>query len=221
MGDSSVKNWIVEYNKPDSSTWYDVYLLSGVRFDKLGIVTEAASRYAHSITSYQYRGRNIVTGELYYAHRGFVAPSVPEQLGPPAKVDMKAGLRDGKPKLSRMPYDALVYAARAFEWGESPGKYEQGNFLLPTPDTLAAFDRLMGYLDAALRHAQKLTLSMSRARGTGDKSDAQLRAAAMATDPDGGLPHLCGLAASVLMAIQQAVDSGLIATDPGRPWEKK
>lgn len=136
----------------------------------------------------------------------------------PVKTDLK--VTKGKPQLFQLPYDGLVYATRAFEYGESPGKYERGNYLRPTNvDLLADFDRLSEYLGAAQRHIAKATTSMLRARGTTDKSEADLRSGALAPDPESGLPHLCGAITSLLMGVQQAVDAGLLPVDPGRPWE--
>jgi len=137
------------------------------------------------------------------------------------KGDMKEGLTNGKPQLSQLPQAGLIYTARAFEYGCSPTKYERGNYLRPTVDTLTDFDRLLSYLDALLRHATKLTTEMNRARGCTDQTEADLKAAAMCIDKESGLPHLCGMMASGMMAIQQAADAGLIPADPGRPWERK
>jgi hypothetical protein len=137
------------------------------------------------------------------------------------KGDMKEGLTNGKPQLSQLPQAGLVYTTRAFEYGCSPTKYERGNYLRPTLDTLADFDRLLSYLDALLRHATKITTEMNRARGCTDQTETDLRAAAMCIDKESGLPHLCGMMASGMMAIQQAADAGLIPADPGRPWDKK
>lgn len=138
----------------------------------------------------------------------------------PVKGDMKAGLTNGKPQLSQLPIAALVYATRAAEYGNSPGKYERGNYLRPTIDTLADFHRLLGYLDASLRHTNKVTTEMNRTLGCTDQTKADLMAGANCIDPESGLPNLCGSLISIMMAIQQAVDAGLIPADPGRPWEK-
>lgn len=139
----------------------------------------------------------------------------------PIKTDMKEGLTGGKPMLSELPYAALVYASRGFEYGHSPGKYERGNYLRPTVDILADFHRMQFYLDAVLRHTTKLTTEMNRALGCGDKTEAELKAAAMTIDVESGLSHLTGMLANGMMAVQQAVDAGLIPVDPGQPWLKK
>lgn len=135
------------------------------------------------------------------------------------KGDMKEGLTNGKPQLSQIPHAAQVYASRSFEYGSQ--KYERGNYLRPTVDRLADFDRLASYLDAALRHITKVTTEMNRARGCTDKSEIDLKTAAACIDVESGLPHLCGAMCSIMMAVQQAVDAGLIPADPGQPWLKK
>lgn len=144
-----------------------------------------------------------------------VVPTMPS----PVKGDMKAGLINGKPQLSQFPLAAMIYATRAFEYGNS--KYERGNYLRPTVDTLADFDRLLAYIDAGLRHLTKVTLEMNRVRGCTEMSKVDLMAGAICTDLESGLPHLCGAITSIAMGIQQAVDAGLIPADPGRPWEKQ
>lgn len=139
----------------------------------------------------------------------------------PVKGDMKEGLTNGKPQLSQLPHAALVYAARGFEYGCSPNKYERGNYLRPQVDMLADFHRLLFYADAVLRHATKLTTEMNRVLGCTDKTKEDLLKGVNTVDIESNLSHLTGMLANGMMAVQQAVDAGLIPADPGQPWLNK
>jgi hypothetical protein len=217
------KVWAAEWY--DGFEWRNNYD-AGVLWTKEDAVDNTVKSHTPDRPHWKFRARNTVTGEIWSTDiQGETAPEpkkYPTREAAVAghKVDMK--VRGTKPQMSQIPYDAAVYAVRAFEFGAmAPGKYERGNYLRPTPDTLAAFDRLLEYLDAMLRHGQKLTLAMNRVRGCTDKDEASLRAAAAYPDLESGLPHLSHMLTSGLMAVQQAVDAKLIPLDPGRPWVKK
>jgi len=198
-----------------SSTMYTVEFLVGERWDQHN---DSPQFYSEQSANDWIKNRAKKFGRQTSEYR--VAP-LAYKLPTTVKGDMKEGLTNGKPQLSQLPQAGLIYTARAFEYGCSPTKYERGNYLRPTVDTLADFDRLLSYIDALLRHATKLTTEMNRARGCTDQTEADLKAAAMYIDKESGLPHLCGMMASGMMAIQQAADAGLIPADPGRPWERK
>jgi len=204
---STGRTWVVEWYNVDDNSWRDNYIedseVNGIEY----FTKDDAKKYLDN--------QLVEFPRLKHRMRNTAVPSFT------VKGDMKEGLTNGKPQLSQLPQAGLIYTARAFEYGCSPTKYERGNYLRPTVDTLADFDRLLSYLDALLRHATKLTTEMNRARGCTDQTEADLKAAAMCIDKESGLPHLCGMMASGMMAIQQAADAGLIPADPGRPWERK
>lgn len=133
-----------------------------------------------------------------------------------AAKDLKAGVGGKKAQLSHLPLGALTWAARAFQYGSS--KYVRGNYLRPTVDKLADFDRLEAYLDATLRHILATTTEMEWARGCTELEGRHLLAGAF-LDGDSKLPHLCHALASILMAVQQGIDAGILPEDPGTPWE--
>lgn len=200
----SSKTWIVEWYRKATNAWEPDYIDGDKDSGILYLSEEEALEH------------------LEKCHRDF--KSLEHRMintAAPVKGDMKAGLTNGKPQLSQLPLAALVYATRAAEYGNSPGKYERGNYLRPTVDTLADFHRLLGYLDASLRHTNKVTTEMNRALGCTDHTKVDLMTGANCIDHESGLPHLCGALMSIMIGIQQAVDSGLIPADPGRPWEKK
>jgi len=203
---STERTWVVEWWNCDENNWRYNYI-DDSEFNGINYLTEneAKDYFKSQLSEFP---------NLKHRMRNTAPPTT-------VKGDMKEGLTNGKPQLSQLPQVGLVYTARAFEYGCSPTKYERGNYLRPTVDTLADFDRLLSYLDALLRHATKVTTEMNRARGCTDQTDADLKAAAMCIDKESGLPHLCGMMASGMMAIQQAADAGLIPADPGRPWDKK
>lgn len=187
-------------------------------------IEELYVSYHDEYPKWEWRAKNHITGQIVHYSPGIPVSALPDHTTritiSPVKGDMKAGLTNDKPELSQLPYDALVYTTRAFEYGASPGKYERGNFLRRTTDVLADYHRLSKYLDAALRHITATTTSMLRVSGTTEKTEADLRSGAFAQDPESGLPHLCHALASLMMGVQQAVDSGLLPAHLGRPWEK-
>ncbi len=133
--------------------------------------------------------------------------------------DLKAGVGGKKPQLSHMPPGALTWAARAFQYGST--KYARGNYLRPTVDRLADFDRLEAYIDATLRHIFAVTREMEWMRGnTGMEQGYQFLVGAF-PDGESRLPHLCHALCSLMMAIQQGIDAGILVEDPGTPWEAK
>lgn len=136
----------------------------------------------------------------------------------PAKGDLKDSLYGKKPQLSHMPMAALVWAARAFQYGAQ--KYERGNYLRPQVDKRADFDRLEAYIDATLRHIFSVTTEMEWARGNTPLEGSQVLVAGF-TDTESGLPHLAHALCSLMMAIQQGVDAGILVQDPGQAWENK
>jgi hypothetical protein len=140
---------------------------------------------------------------------------------------MKHGLTSGaRPKLSILPRAGLVYGGRGIEYGGD--KYARGNYFGPPPPALgeaelAATRRLLGYLDATLRHVTETADAINRALGTGGDLGA---ACAVADDlasggfPASGLPHLAHAISSLLIGVTCAVDDGLLPEDPGQPWTK-
>ncbi len=142
--------------------------------------------------------------------------------------DKKAGLTGARPRLTIVPRAAVNHGARALEYGVAKG-YGRGNYHGPAPETMHADPvtrkamRLLGYLDAMIRHATAVTDEINRALGTG----GDLAAACSCVDDDAGggkfpasdLPHLSHMVASAMLAVTVAVDDGLIPLDPGRPWD--
>lgn len=127
-----------------------------------------------------------------------------------------------------------TWIARTCEYGTAKG-YDRGNFLRATGNgahetpTAADFERLTSYLRAAIDHATRTLDSMEHHRAGDPKlvdvEGMKIAAYARDTDqsnafPPSGLPHLCGSAASLMMALEQAIDCGLLPADPGRPWER-
>jgi len=139
---------------------------------------------------------------------------------PRAVGDMKQGLTGNRPKMSILPRVALVHGVRAIEYGAD--KYARGNYHGPPPPTVSPEDRLLGYIDATMRHLTKVADAINRAKGTG--GDA--RAACSVVDADGGgkfpassLPDLSHAIASMLIGVSCAADDGLLPEDPGQPWK--
>src|SRR5262252_5950667 len=122
--------------------------------------------------------------------------------------DMKAGLtgRHGaRVKLSLMPRASMNHAARAIEYGAD--KYARGNYHGPPPAQLGAradVMRLLGYVDATMRHLTKVADAVNHALGTGGDARA---ACAVADDDASGqfppsmLPDLSHAAASLMIGI--------------------
>lgn len=147
--------------------------------------------------------------------------------------DMKAALgNSSKPDPTHVRSGIKTYCSRACGYGSD--KYERGNFLRPSaenPTLKDDFERLRGYLGSVQRHLDKQLDSMERHLSTDPQllDEEGMRAAAYAPDTDPGndkvgpsnLPHLAHLSAALMMAIQQAIESGLLPEDPGQTWEKK
>lgn len=130
-----------------------------------------------------------------------------------SKSDMKEGLRGGKPSLSHMPIGALTWAARVFQYGAK--KYERGNYLRPQVDKRADFDRLEAYIDAALRHIYAVTTEMEWMRGNTDLDQGYQLLIGGYQDSESKLPHLAHALCSLMMAIQQGINAGILPADPG------
>lgn len=126
------------------------------------------------------------------------------------------------------------YVSRPCELGSV--KYERSNFLRPTGEgqhdvpTSADFKRLRAYLRAAQDHIGEVLDSMERHQAQDpnlEDTGGMIRAAyAIDTDAPAGkppskLPHVAPACSSLMMAIEQAIDCGLLPPDPGRPWESE
>lgn len=125
--------------------------------------------------------------------------------------DMKAGLGKKAP-LAHVPPALLTYAARAHEYGAE--KYELGNYLREPPEGQTDVGRLLGYISATQRHLVAWADSIIRQQGGGRWAAPDLHTAIYAEDDESGLPHGAHAAASLGMALQQAVDAGLLPADP-------
>jgi hypothetical protein len=133
-----------------------------------------------------------------------------------AATDMKAGVRGVKAPLYQLPIAPLQWASRAFHYGSE--KYQDGNYLR-APATGTDEERLLDYLSAAGRHLFQWATEIQRMRGAGRNGKDEDQAI-YAADSESGLPHGCHALASLCMAIQQAVDAGLVPEDPGITWKK-
>lgn len=143
--------------------------------------------------------------------------------------DMKVALGSGvKPDLTHVRTPLMVYCARACEYGND--KYERANYLRETDSLKADYERYRAYLRAALSHIMATLDAMELNQSADPKltQQAGLRVAAYATDTDATpgakvgaslLPHVAHAAASLNMAIAQAVGCGLLPGDPGQPWK--
>lgn len=134
--------------------------------------------------------------------------------------DMKQGLTGSRPRMSILPRAALVHEIRAIEYGAD--KYARGNYHGPAPAGVSPEDRLLGYIDATMRHLTRVADAINRAKGTG----GDVRAACCTRDEDGGgkfpassLPDLSHALASMAIGVSCAVDDGLLPEDPGQPWK--
>lgn len=144
-------------------------------------------------------------------------------------TDQKEALTSGrKPDITHVRGPAMVYIARACEYGNA--KYERANYLRKQPTMADDFRRFRAYLRAQQAHTQAVLDAMEVHEATDPslKDKAGMKRAAFCADTDAtpgakvgasGLPHLCGAGASYNMAVTQAVLSGLLPADPGRPWE--
>jgi len=134
--------------------------------------------------------------------------------------DMKQGLTGSRPALSIVPRTMLLYVTRGLEYGAD--KYARGNYHGEPPKGVTEEQRLLGYVDAALRHLTRVSDALNRAIGTG----GDLTAAASVVDDDGGgkfppsmLPDLAHALASIAIGVTCAADAGLMPRDPGQPWK--
>lgn len=154
-----------------------------------------------------------------------IVEDVPEPASTPLR-DMKAALSSGvKPDVSHVRSTTMAYIARGCDWGNSPGKYRRANYLVRQPDLAADLRRYRAYLAANIRHATHALDLLEQLESqfpdfAGVKPEVA-REAVYAADLESGLPSMTGVLASAQMAVQQAVDAGLLPADPGRPWEKK
>lgn len=148
--------------------------------------------------------------------------------------DTKEGTRGGrKPDTTHVRSSFLTYTARPSEYGDD--KYERANYLRPTGDaihttpTKADVDRFRNYLRAGMDHARKALDAIERHQALDPHFEdiAGLRRAAYAVDTDETpgnpigpslLPHVAPACSSYMMAIEQAVNCGLLPVDPGQPW---
>jgi hypothetical protein len=134
----------------------------------------------------------------------------------PVKGDLKAGVGGKKPQLSQVPIGAMTWIARAMQYGCS--KYERGNYLRPQVDKVADLDRLSAYIDAGLRHIYAVTTEIEWMRGNTDLSGPHTLIGAY-PDVESKLPHLAHALCSLVMAVQQGINAGILPEDPGTPWE--
>lgn len=152
--------------------------------------------------------------------------------------DLKEGLANRrKPDTTHVRRHFRVYTARGGELGDD--KYERGNYLRPTggvphaEPTPADVVRFRDYVRAAVDHISAPLDALERVLALHPKfrtaTVAQLRAAAFCPDTDvtpgsklGDAPsmlaHIALGCSSLMMAIEQAVDCGLLPADPGATW---
>ena len=147
--------------------------------------------------------------------------------------DLKEGLSSSrKPDITHVRLPFMIYTARACELGDV--KYERSNFLRRVSDgpepTAEDFKRFRAYLRACASHLFHTLDAMERhqAQDPNLEDIEGMKRAAFAPDTDvspggkvgaSGLPHVSPACSSLMMAITQAVDCGLLPADPGRPWE--
>lgn len=148
--------------------------------------------------------------------------------------DLKEALGNArKPDTTHVRQAFQFYISRAGELGDV--KYERGNYRRPTggvrhtEPTKADFERFRSYLRAARSHIDETLDSMELHLATDPQLTdiAGMKTAAYAADTDvtpgakvgaSLLPHVSPAAASLMMAITQATDCGLLPRDPGQPW---
>lgn len=134
-----------------------------------------------------------------------------------------------KPDITHVRKPIMVAIARACEYGSA--KYERSNFLREQDDAKGDFLRFRSYLRACLSHVVETLDSMEQHQANDpsllDVEGMDRAAYAADTDPDttgkvgpSGLPHVYGAAASLMMAISQATQGGLLPDDAGQPWAK-
>lgn len=135
-----------------------------------------------------------------------------------------------KPDLTHVRRTIQYYIARASEYGTD--KYRQrANYLRGTSGTAADVARLRNYLRAMKDHADRVleAVEVHQAQDPEFQDLEGLKRAVYCADEDpdvtgtvgpSNLPNLCGAAASLNMALEQAVMAGLLPRDPGTPWKK-
>lgn len=150
--------------------------------------------------------------------------------------DMKEGLSSSrKADTTHIRRSFQIYTCRPCEYGSD--KYERANYMRSATAKevdadvwfRAAFERFRKYLRAARDHIDECLESMERHQSQDPKlTDVEgMKAAAYAVDTDvtpgskigaSMLPHVAPACASLMMAITQATDAGLLPKDPGTPW---
>ncbi len=152
-----------------------------------------------------------------------------------ALKDIKEALGSArKPDLTHLRSVFASYVVRPCEYGSD--KYERANYLRATGEegahdvpTAADFERFRSYLRAMISHGMLVLDSMEHHQANDPKLEdvAGMRLAAYAVDTDTKpgqkigaslLPHVAMCGSSLMMAIEQAVDCGLLPRDPGTPW---
>lgn len=170
-------------------------------------------------------------------YRAAVIQNIKGKLMGEPLTDMKeslAGTR--KVDITHVRSGLMNYVSRNCEYGTD--KYERSNYLRPvTPEgytgvpTKLDWERFRQYLRAVVSHAFKtldaMELHQSMDPRLEDSKGMQTAAYAVDTDVTPGakvgasmLPHIGGAAASLNMALQQAIACGLLPEDPGTPWRK-
>ena len=149
---------------------------------------------------------------------------------------MKEGLSSSrKADTTHIRRSFQIYTCRPCEYGAD--KYERANFMRPAAPVdvdmdvqmRAAFERLRKYLRATRDHIDECLESMERHQSQDPKlvdvEGMKQAAYAMDTDVTPGskigaslLPHVAPACSSLMMAITQATDAGLLPKDPGTPW---
>ena len=147
---------------------------------------------------------------------------------------MKEALSSGrKADTTHVRRTFQVYVSRPCEYGND--KYVRANYRRPTggvhhtEPTAEDFRRLQSYARAARDHIDEMLDAMELHLATDpDLLDVEgMKRAAYAIDTDTRpgcpvgpslLPHVAPACASLMMAITQATDCGLLPRDPGQPW---
>lgn len=148
--------------------------------------------------------------------------------------DVKEALGSArKPDITHLRSAFATYVSRPCEYGCD--KYERANYLRATGEgaheqpTGTDFERFRSYLRAMISHGLLVLDAMERHQANDPQLldvDGMKRAAyAVDTDMKPGqkigaslLPHVAMCGSSMMMAIEQAVDCGLLPRDPGTPW---
>ena len=143
--------------------------------------------------------------------------------------DVKESLGNSrKPDVTHCRRSTMVYVARSCEYGSA--KYERANYLRSTGGPMRAdFERFRSYLRAMVSHVVETLDSMERHQANDPNlEDVEgMKRAAFAADTDvtpdcpvgaSRLPHVGAALASGMMALEQAVNAGLLPADPGQPW---